>query len=323
MNKLITINYLSHTRPEYSDLTFHYLENIKNENKNKIKLNVLSSVENDWSDKCDKLGIEYSVHVISGGNNYLPKLNIALNSNTKYSIKLDEDCFINNHIWDYMIENVGVLDNDDNLLVSPIMTNNIPSCDLFIDNAIKDSGVVNKVKEFLISRPMPNGLWGVNYEPLNKYTIGSKSWDYKQFYNGVRELGTEIMGIHPIRICYEAQVEINEYILNNPSIITDNNDYSLTEFEAPYFTNSLFLIKTSVWRDVINTPPMDAFDEISLNNYKSITNKKIMFINNGFGLHLLYNTIYGNKNRWGIGMADGELYEKSVYERLITKIKNN
>ena len=323
MSKLITINYLSHTRPEYSDLTFHFLKNIKDKNKDKIKLNVLATVENDWANKCDELGIEYYVHVIGGNNNYLAKLNIALQSNTKYSIKLDEDCFINNHIWDYMINNVSVLDDDENLLLSPIMTNNIPSCDLFIDNAIKDSKVVEKVKQFLINRPMPNGLWGVNYEPLNKYTIKSNSWDYNEFYAGVRKLGTEIMGIHPIRISYEAQVEINEYILNNLSVITDNNDYSFTELDAPYFTNSLFLIKTDVWRVVINTPPMDSFDEISLNNYKSITNKRIMFIKNGFGLHLLYNTIYGNKNRWGIGMVDGELYEKSVYDRLINKIKND
>ena len=221
-----------------------------------------------------------------------------------------------------MINNVGVLENDENLLLSPIMTNNIPSCDLFIDSAIKDVKVVEKVKEFLINRPMPNGLWGVNYEPLNKYTINADVWDYKKFYNGVRELGTEVMGIHPIRISYEAQVEINEYIINNLSIITNINEYSITEFDAPYFTNSLFLIKTDIWRDIINSST-DSFDEISLNNYKSITNKKIMFINNGFGLHLLYNTIYGNNNRWGIGMADGELYEKSVYDRLINKIKNN
>ena len=322
MNKLITINYLSHTRPEYSDLTFHYLKNIKDSNKDKIKLNILSTVENDWVNKCDELGIEYSVHVIAGNNNYLPKLNIALKSDTKYSIKLDEDCFINNHIWDYMIDNVGVLENDENLLLSPIMTNNIPSCDLFIDSAIEDVKVVEKVKEFLINRPMPNGLWGVNYEPLNKYTINADVWDYKKFYNGVRELGTEVMGIHPIRISYEAQVEINEYIINNLPIITNINEYSITEFDAPYFTNSLFLIKTGIWRDIINSST-DSFDEISLNNYKSVTNKKIMFINNGFGLHLLYNTIYGNNNRWGIGMADGELYEKSVYDRLINKIKNN
>ena len=323
MSKLITINYLSHTRPEYSDLTFHFLKNIKDNNKDKIKLNVLATVENDWANKCDELGIEYYVHVIGGNNNYLSKLNIALQSKTKYSIKLDEDCFVNNHIWDYMISNVSILEDDRNLLLSPIMTNNIPSCDLFIDDAIKDDKIIDKVKQFLINRPMPNGLWGVNYEPLNKYTINASVWDYKKFYNGVRELGTEIMGIHPIRISYEAQVEINEYILNNLHIVTNGNDYSLTEIDAPYFTNSLFLIKTSVWRDVINTPPMDSFDEISLNNYKSITNKKIMFIKNGFGLHLLYNTIYGNKNRWGIGMVNGELYEKSVYDRLINKIKND
>ena len=36
MKKLITINYLSHNRPNFSKLTFHFLSNIKEENKDKL-----------------------------------------------------------------------------------------------------------------------------------------------------------------------------------------------------------------------------------------------------------------------------------------------
>ena len=263
--------------------------------------------------------------MISEQNNYLSKLNIAVHSDTEYSIKLDDDCFINNYIWDYMIENVDLLDNEENLLVSPIMTNNIPSVDLFIDNAVKDVKTVEKVKQFFINRTMPNGLFGVNYASLNKYTIDADVWDYKQFHNGVRELGTEFMGIHPIRISYESQVELNEYVLNNLSIITDGNDYSVTEFDAPYFTNSLFMIKTSTWKKIVTDRSLfvDPFDEVPLNKYFRMNNKKLLFINNGFGVHLMYNTVFGTQNPWGIGMVDGEAYEKSVYDRLLSKIKND
>ncbi len=76
---------------------------------------------------------------------------------------------------------------------------------------------------------MPNGLWGVDYTPLNEFTIHANEWDYKQFYNGVNNLNTNTKGIHPLRICYESQVSINEYILNNIEKLTDKHEYSLIE----------------------------------------------------------------------------------------------
>lgn len=254
MSRIITINYLSHTRPEYSDLTFHYLSKIKNENKAKIKLNILASVNNDWIRRCSKLnGIECNIHIINGGgNNYIQKLKIALSTDTEYSIKLDEDCFINNYIWDYIIENVNVLDNDDNLLISPIMSNNIPSCDLFINNGIKDKATIDKIHAEFLKRKMPDGLWGVNYESLDEFTIKAKKWDYKSFYNAVDKLSTQTKGIHPVRICGEAQIMVNEYILDNIDILNDKKEYSFIEFDSPYFTNSLFVMKTKIWLDIVN-----------------------------------------------------------------------
>ena len=111
--KQITINYLSHNRLNYTDLMFYFLSKIKPENKTKIKLNVLATHENDWESKCNELGIEYSIYIISNENNYLSKINIAISTDTEYSVKLDEDCFINNYVWDYLIENVDMLNNDD------------------------------------------------------------------------------------------------------------------------------------------------------------------------------------------------------------------
>jgi hypothetical protein len=210
---MITINYLSHNRLNYDSLTFHFLNKIKKENKDKLKLNILATHENDWVKKCDHLGINYSIYIINGSNNYLSKIKIAILSDTKYSVKLDEDCFINNHVWDYLIENVEILDDEKHLTLSPIMSNNIPSCDYFIETYIEDENVKNEVYNQFLTRSMPNGLWGVDYTPLNVYTINSNTWDYKNFYNGVSMLNTNTKGIHPLRISYEAQILINKYIL--------------------------------------------------------------------------------------------------------------
>ena len=63
----------------------------------------------------------------------------------------------------------------------------------------------------------------------------------------------------------------------------------------------------------------DSYDEISLNNLIRENDKKIVFIKNGFGVHIMFNTVYGNKNRWGIGGEDGWTYEKNFCKRLKEK----
>jgi len=320
--KDITINYLSHKRLEYSALTFHYLNKIKSENKRKIRLNILASVNDNWTDRCDALkDIDYQVSIANEGeHNYLDKLSVALGSGSPYSIKLDEDCFVNNYIWDYLIENISELDNEENLLLSPIFTNHIPSCDLFIEGFIKDISVKDEIHSCFLNQRMPNGLWGVNYESLDSSTIHAKKWLPHEFYKAVKALPTPFKGIHPLRISAEAQRAINEYVVNNIDIINQPQSYSWIEFDSPYFTNNFFAIKTDVWADILRGQCPDAYDEVCLNIYKEKANRKILFINNGVGVHLMYNTVFGNQNPWGIGMEDGEKYEKNVYHRLAESI---
>lgn len=320
MNKLITINYLSHNRLNYSELMFHFLSKIKPENKIKLKLNVLATHDNDWKTKCDVLGIDYNISINTTNNNYLSKIKIAISSDTIYSVKLDEDCFINNYVWDYLIENVSVLDDNKNLTISPVMSNNIPSCDYFIDDFIKDSTIRNEIYNTFLKRAMPNGLWGVDYTPLDVFTIHANEWDFKSFYAGVSQLSTNTKGIHPLRISYDAQMIINKYIINNVDDFTKENNYDIIKIDAPYFTNSTFLIKTSEWAKILNQSTVDSYDEIALNKYKLDNNKNFMFVKNGFGVHPMFNTVHGNKNPWGIGGVDGEKDELTFYNNLLKKI---
>lgn len=318
--KNITINYLSHNRLNYTELMFYFLSKIKDSNKEKIKLNILATHNNNWVEKCEKLGIEYEIHTITSNNNYLDKINIAISTNTKYSVKLDEDCFINNHVWDFLIENVELLENTDILTMSPVMSNNIPSCDYFISDYITDENIKDKIYGYFLNRDMPNGLWGVNYTSLNEYTTQSKVWDPVSFYKKLDSLNTNTKGIHPLRISYEAQIEINDYILNNIDKFLSKNNYEFITIDAPYFTNSLFFIKTEEWVNVLKQSTVDSYDEIALNKYKKDNNKQFLFIKNGFGIHPMFNTVHGNKNPWGIGGEHGEQDELNFYNNLSNKI---
>ena len=320
LKKKITINYLSHDRLHFSGLMFHFLSKIKEVNKQKIKLNVLATYDNDWNSLCDPLGIEYAVHVVNSDRNFLDKLDIALSTDTDYSVKLDEDNFANNYIWDYMIENVDVLENEEYLALAPIMTNNIPSCDFFIEDYIEDQEVKDSIYACFLNRAMPNGLWGVDYSPLNKHTIYATGWSPVEFYSGVSSLNTPVMGIHPLRISYEAQTIINHYIVEHIDAFITKKDYEIFTVDVPYYNNGVSVIRTNTWRDILKTSSTDGFDEIALNQYKNKNNKKVHFIKNAFAVHPMFNTIFGNQNPWNIGSPHAQADELNFYNKLVSKI---
>ncbi len=316
---MITINYLAHDRSNnFWNITKHFLNLIKEENKSKIRVNILSTHTTDF----ERLnGIETNIVLFNSGYNYMSKVEYALSQDTKYSVKLDEDCFIGNHVWDYMIENVDLLDSDDNFILAPLLSNNIPLVDQFIESFVTDETVKGQIYSDFLRRNMPNGLWGVDYSSLNAHTLQASSWNSTAFYEGVSKIDHYYKGIHPIRICAEAQVILNDYIMDNFHKITDKQDYSIEEFTCPYYTNSVFLIKTEDWKRVVLTPGSDGFDEVPFNNFKNAFNKKTFYVKNGFSIHLTYNTIHNSShNVWGIGMTNGLDYETNLLKQIYIKL---
>tara|TARA_R110000868_G_scaffold2821_1_gene19527 strand:+ start:3241 stop:4209 length:969 start_codon:yes stop_codon:yes gene_type:complete len=320
---MITINYLSHNRfNNFWKITSNFLNLIKEENKSKIRVNVLSTNSTDF-DRLD--GIETNIVVFNPGYNYMSKIEYAVSQETKYSVKLDEDCFVGNHVWDYMIENMDILSSDENLVLSPLVSNNIPLVDQFIESFVTDQIVKDKIYSQFLKRDMPNGLWGVDYSSLNKYTLQASSWDPSSFYEGVAKINHYYKGIHPIRICAEAQIILNDYIIDNFSKITDRQDYSIEEFICPYHTPGVILIKTKDWKNIIMDRGPDAFDEVPYNTYKNRYNKKTFYVKNGFAIHLTYNTIHNcthnsNYTSLGIAMINGLEYETNLIEKIINKL---
>jgi hypothetical protein len=312
---MININYFSNSRLEIYPLIFHFLKKIKTENKKNIKLNILTTQDKiDFFEKYIDEDLNTVILTFNNGFNYTEKLKYVLELDSEYSIKLDEDCIINNHIWDYMIENCGILNDENNLLLSPLLSTTLPSCDEFINEFLSNEEG-EKIKKYFLSQEMPNGLFNVDYSPLNKYTIYAKEWIPNDYYKGLSELKTNIKGMHPMRISYNAQTNINDFILDNYQKLLNKNQYSIFEINSPYFTNNLFLIKTNTWKNIFNLYG-SIYDEIPISDFKNKYNKRFMFIKNGFGIHTMYNTIYGNNNKWNIGGMDSEEKELAFISNL-------
>jgi hypothetical protein len=51
-----------------------------------------------------------------------------------------------------------------------------------------------------------------------------------------------------------------------------------------------------------------------------MTGKRFLYVENGFGIHTIYNTLFGNKNPWGIGLENGREYELEFVNDLTDKL---
>jgi hypothetical protein len=302
---MINIGYFSNSRTEFFELAFHFVKLIHQDNKKLIRFNVLTT-----ADKVDffegfntgELGFEYNVIPFKNRFNYTDKLKHVLSLDGEYSMKMDEDCIINNHIWDYMITNANVLDNTDNLLLTPMLSTSQPSCDEFIEGFLSESDR-DIIHNHFLNQKMPNGLFNVNYEPLNEFTVNADKWNPDAFYLGLDKIPTDTKGMHPIRISYNAQTMLNDMIVTNVDKLMAKGTYGVIELDRPYFTINMFMMKTSLWKEIFDKYG-GTYDEIAISQHRKATNTKFLFVENGYGIHTMYNTIYGNQNRWGIGGVD-------------------
>ena len=315
----ITINYLPHSRPiEYWKITSHFINKIKPENKKRIKVNILATEDRPWLDYLDR-DIDANVIIFPFNGNYLKKVHLASKDENPYSVKLDEDCFMSNYVWDFLIENIGILDDPENLLISPLVSTNIPLVDKFIESYIIDEDVKEKLYQHFLNRTMPSNIWGVDYTSLNQYTIQSDKWDSEKYYEGVWKINHYYRGIHPVRISVESQLLINEYIINSLDRFFSEHNYSIEEFKGPYFTNNVFAFKTENWRKILSLPN-DGFDEVPLSEYKNAHNMKCFYIENGFCIHPMYNTVFGYNPQFDIGMDNGLQKEIEIVKEIASKI---
>jgi hypothetical protein len=299
---MIQINYLSFDikRIDFSFLSLDILKKIKKENKEKLKLilqiTLWGDVTNEkerWLNKYEELlnnDIDTEIFFYNyTPTDYLNKIEFAVKSEHEYSVSMDEDVFISNYLWDYMIENVDILNNDEILFLSPTISNGIPSVDLFIDDFIDDQNIKNDFYNMFKNTFIPN-MWGADYNTLN---TNSNKWDSEQYYNNLNKINHHYKGIHPIRISYEQNYKLMEVIVNNIDKILNKQIYSIYKLIRPYYCNSFYFIKTNVWKQIINDKSLfrDVFDEVPLNLYKDKHNLKMGFVKNGFCIHMTYNSI--------------------------------
>lgn len=295
MKNNISINFILHERYSYFINNIKEFAKLTKNSKDKLLINLLVSFESqNLKEAIDILNyneIRANIFKINGNNNYMYKIYTALENSEKYSISIDEDVFLSSNVWEYFINNISVLEDDENLFLSPTLTTGIPSVDLFAKNFLNNEEN-DKLENIYLKTYIPNTN-GADYDILKENTINAKKWNIEAFYKNVNKINHYYKGVHPIRFSYEAQKFLNDICISNIKKIINCKDFSLLKIKRPYFCNNVFGIKTDTWKYILKDDSLirDCFDEVPLNLYMQQNNLNMVFIDKGVAFHPSFNTI--------------------------------
>lgn len=233
---------------------------------------------------------------VSQHNNYMVKilsgLKVAKEQGIPYIMKCDNDIFFRGKTLDFMLDNLHLLD-ENNLTLGPVISSGIPSAQYFIEDFLSPEDTRTLHNVYLKTQFGP--LWGANYTPLNSCTVNAYMWNEKNFFDTVKQIPHHYKGVHPIRLNNDALYFLNSCVVKNrhkffedPSPMTVIGDDN-----SPYLCNSLFCIKRSEYEKIVSDQTLfvDPFDEVPLNKYAEKMGMNHLYIKNGYGIHMYYNTV--------------------------------
>lgn len=257
----------------------------------KIKLNVYTNDElyPIWKFKETDLEKFSSYNIITQfGNHYMNRTHHAASSNCKYSCRLDDDIFMSSYVWEYVMNNITILDNSDVGVLNPILTTSTFSCELFINQFLN-----SEQQEYIFSifkrDNIYSNIWGIDYSPIHVIISNTPKWDGFLVFNELRKLPTFFRGVHPIRFSSEANESLAKMVLGNFEKIQKRHEYSIVNMVGYHDTHFMFFT-TELWKNSLKKS-YDSFDEISINQYCRENNLSMSYINNGFGIHMCHGIV--------------------------------
>jgi len=257
--------------------------------------------------------IQFDTFRVDFHNNYLKKAHYAVHYaetfGFPYLMKCDNDLFVKPEVLDYMVDNLSILDNSRNLTLGPVLTSGIPGIEYFKEQFLETDAQEEMEKMFL--NTVFKNEYGADYSFLNKHTLLSTNWNKNDFFESVFRMDHHYKGIHPIRVNQDAIHFLNEYIIENKTRFLEpcKMDLVFDNF-SPYLCNSIFCIKTDMYKTIINDDSLfvDGFDEVPLNKYAWKNRLNHVFVKNGFAIHMYYN--------WTPNYVE---YEKQFCEKFFSK----
>lgn len=306
MNKILQVNIFSCGHRAYrfpfTVKSFEELIQCKNIDKIRIVIHAESQMINFWNSYLNTKKPNIECQLVQYSNSdYLTRVLQSQKTECEYSCKLDDDVLMSRHVWDFMTDNIGII-SDAHPVIAPILTNGMPSTELFVQDFLNPEDIEIAHSMFLRG-VIPTHLWDLDYTEINLKIKSMKIWNDREYWDFVTTADTKwevlpiywfyclVRGVHPSRFSSEYNLFIAERIIKNKEKFFQKQNYYFEEYDGPYFTNNTFISKTQYWRDTLpmfGTPWGLGWDEGQLTMRMKMDNASILYVRNGFGIHMAY-----------------------------------
>jgi hypothetical protein len=227
---------------------------------------------------------------------YMTRVYHAQSTDCKYSCKLDDDVLVSRHVLDYILENLNSISHK-HPIIAPILTNGMPSTELFIQDFLSQED--KKIAYDIFCNTPIESHFHLDYTSLDQKVRSMKEWNDREYWDYAAIADTKwdsknlpwcyfiVRGMHPARLSYEYNRFIAERVFSNKDKFFGKNEYRFDTYITPYFTNNMFVSETEYWR--LTTPIHGGgFDEGQLSVRMAMDNSSVLYIRNGFGIHMAY-----------------------------------
>jgi hypothetical protein len=274
---------------------------IRDENKSKVILVAYCHEKDEklWESLLIPVvesGIEVSMAAMMN-DDYIDKVKLAHQSDLPYICKWDDDVFINKYVWDYMIENIHIVDEPDTAVLAPILSNGMPTVELFVEDFLTKAEQKH-VYDIFLKDNVVRDMWHCNYDDVYKGIEDMKKWCGEDFWKLVHTNNPikyrhqpwhfiNAKGIHPARFSYDYNMFAANHAINNLDMLMEKRDYSLGKYKAPYFCNNLFMSRTEFYI-TSQTLYFDYWDEGQMTALMHIRNQSPTYVRNSYGIQPAY-----------------------------------
>tara|TARA_R110000868_G_scaffold137538_1_gene351098 strand:+ start:656 stop:1600 length:945 start_codon:yes stop_codon:yes gene_type:complete len=266
-----------------------------NLNTFKVKVYTVPNLLSKWEEVIEELsqkGMDISISPLMT-DNYMDRTRDALNTESPYSCRLDDDIFMSSYVWDFLLSNVHKLDDPEVMSITPILTAGTPTVEYFLLDFLDDEKL-REVHSIFKQDNILRACWGVDYSHLHDAVSRMAEWDPNAFYTELSRHNTPFKGVHPIRFSDNANIAIAQYVVSDFDKFMSKQEYSLEPMRGVHNTHP-FTFRTSAWRESLEHM-YDNFDELSLNVYSLSRNMSTLLIRNGYAIHTTYGSVPSQKS---------------------------
>ena len=252
--------------------------------------------EANWKKQMEHSKIPFHIYAMPSpgetpgytGYDYKERTRICMESDQKYSIRIDDDLFISTPLWNFMLDTIDeVLSQEMVHAYSPLFSTAVPHIDLFTDDFLSATDK-DQIESIYKKDGVPATPWFPydDYVHVQKIIESMDKWDKNLFWKEVLNHRTVYQTLHPIKFSSDANIFLTDRILSNFDKILNEQEYECVAIAG--MPNSHWTCtRTANWKRAFAKfgGPHDAWDEMPMQCNERKYGMSSVFIKRGFAVH--------------------------------------